>query len=244
MTTPRIWRFGEPVQPLADLLARGGVLAIPTESSYALAADPGNREGVAAVYRIKDREAGKPLPVVVAGIDQLAGLGIDPDLPILGVLARSWPGSLTAVLPLLRPLPAAAGVRSLAVRVPGHARLRTLLAELGTGLTATSANPSGGAPALTPAAAAALLAGVDGGVVDAGPLPGGLPSTLVRWTAGGLEVLRPGSFPAPRLAALLAAARGLGGAAKKSGRPGVVGNDVDRRPSAGARGARKTEEPS
>ncbi len=226
--SPLIWRFGEPVAPLAALLGRGGVLAVPTESSYGLAADPRNPEGVAAVYRIKAREAGKPLPVVVAGLDRLAGLGIDPDLPILAVLARHWPGPLTAVLPISRPLPAAAGAGSLAVRVPGHAPLRTLLRELGADLTATSANPSGGAPATEPAAAAALLSGEDGALVDGGPLPGGPPSTLVRWTPEGLEVLRPGGLPADRLAALLAAAAEAAEAAtKKSPPPRVVGTYPD-----------------
>ncbi len=239
MTAPLVWRLGEPVAPLAALLARGGVLAVPTESSYGLAADPWNPIGVAAVYRIKGREAGKPLPVVVAGIEQLAGLGIDPDLPILGVLARAWPGPLTAVLPLSRPLPAAAGVRSLAVRVPHHAGLRTLLTELGRGLTATSANRSGDAPATTPGEAAALLAGEDSGVVDAGPLAGGPPSTLVRWTPAGLEVLRQGSFAGAPLAALLAAARE---GAKKSGPAGVVGTYVDRAVAGGRRVSKKTED--
>jgi len=238
VTPPLVWRFGEPVAPLEALLLRGGVLAVPTESSYALAADPRNPAGVAAVYRIKAREAGKPLPVVVAGPDMLAGLGIDPDLPILALLARYWPGPLTAVLPISRPLPAAAGAGSLAVRVPGDARLRTLLRELDAGLvglTATSANPSGGAPATEPAAAAALLTGEDGGLVDGGPLPGGPPSTLVRWTPRGLEVLRPGSLPAERLAALLADA-------KKSPFPGVVGTYVDGAAAGGPPTPRKTED--
>ncbi|HEY8020724.1 MAG TPA: L-threonylcarbamoyladenylate synthase [Thermoanaerobaculia bacterium] len=231
----RIWRWGDPLGPLAALLARGGVLAVPTESSYALAADPRNPEGVAAVYRIKRRGAGKPLPVVAAGLGQLAGLGIDPDLPILAVLAHAaWPGPLTAVLPLTRPLPAAAGLPSLAVRVPAHDRLRTLLAELGSGLTATSANHSGGAPAREPSAAAALLAGEDAALVDDGPLPGGPPSTIVRWTPEGLEVLRRGSFPAPGLAALLAA--------NKSNLPPVVGTYEDSGVAGSPRVPRKIEE--
>jgi len=199
-----IWRPGEPVAPLAALLARGGVLAIPTESSYGLGADPWNPEGVARVYRIKQREAGKPLPVVAAGIGQLAGLGIDPEAPILrsmlGRLDALWPAPLTAVLPVARPLPASAGETTLAVRVPAHEGLRRLLAALGTPLTATSANPSGGPPALEPEEAAALLAGEDAVVIDGGRLPGGPPSTLVTpRPEGGFEVLRAGAFPAERL---------------------------------------------
>lgn len=189
------WRRGEPVAPLRELLERGGVLAIPTESSYGLAVDPWNRRGVEAIYRIKGRDRGKPLPVVMAGLDDVERLGIDPDLPILSRLARLWPAALTAVLPLAKPEepgpPAAAGQGSLAVRVPARPDLLDLLRELGP-LTATSANPSGGEPVLDPEDAAALLDGFDAAVVDAGLLAGGPPSTLVRWGAGGLEILRPG----------------------------------------------------
>jgi L-threonylcarbamoyladenylate synthase len=180
------------------------VLAIPTESSYALAADPASAAGVAAVYRMKGRDAGKPLPVVASGLDQLAGLGIDPDLPILVRLARVWPAPVSVLVPLTRPLPAAAGAGTLAVRIPAQPRLRSLLAALGTALTATSANKSGGEPALTAAEAAAVVAGEDAVVVDSGALPGGPPSTLVEWTPAGLVVLRHGSFPAGRLREALA----------------------------------------
>ncbi len=195
----RVWHWGDPVAPLRGLLARGGVLAFPTESSYGLGVDPWNRTGVEAIYRIKEREAGKALPVVIAGREQLAGLGIDPDLHIVETLFAFWPAPLTAALPVARPLPASAGERTLDVRVPDHDRLRELLAALGHGLTATSANRSGEPPILEPAGVAELLAGEDAMVVDGGALPGGPPSTLVAIEKGGLVVLRTGRFPSERL---------------------------------------------
>jgi L-threonylcarbamoyladenylate synthase len=233
-----LWHFGEPVAPLAALLAGGGLLAIPTESSYGLAALPGSAAGVEAIYRVKRRERGKPLPVVIAGLDQLAGLGIRRDLPILEALSAFWPGPLTAVLPvagagaagLAGPagseglpgspdspgrsgpdspaslLPAAAGTRGLAIRIPGHPRLLGLLSELGHGLTATSANRSGGEPLVDPRRAAELLAGEAAMVVDGGLLPGGLPSTVVAAVPGSapdggwaVRVLRAGRVPVERL---------------------------------------------
>jgi L-threonylcarbamoyladenylate synthase len=195
----RVWRRGDPVEPLRELLRRGGVLVIPTESSYGLGADPRNPAGVERIYRIKQREAGKPLPVVVAGREQLADLGVDPGTGIVERLSALWPGPLTAVLPIARPLPASAGTATLAVRVPGHEGLRELLASLGHGLTATSANESGAEPILDPAALADLLAGEDAVVVDGGVLPGGPPSTLVAIDRDGPVVLRAGSFPTERL---------------------------------------------
>jgi L-threonylcarbamoyladenylate synthase len=204
-----LWRFGEPIAPLAALLARGGLLAIPTESSYGLGALPASAGGVEAVYRVKRRERGKPLPVVIAGLEQLAGLGIRTDLPILRHLSAFWPGPLTVVLPIggagaaVAPA-AAAGGCSLAVRIPGHPRLLALLARLGHGLTATSANRSGGEPVLDPREAAELLAGEAAMVIDGGLLPGGPPSTLVAAAAApddarGVVVLRAGRLPVERL---------------------------------------------
>lgn len=198
-----VWRPGDPVEPLRDLLRRGGVLAIPTESSYGLGADPRNRKGVEAIYRIKGREPRKALPVVVADLGQLADLGIDPDLSILKPLSACWPGPLTVALPIAGDtVPAAAGEPTLAVRIPGHEGLRSLLADLGHGLTATSANRSGQEPILDPAELAELLAGEETVVVDGGVLPGGPPSTLVALAAieeTGPVVLRSGSFPVDRL---------------------------------------------
>jgi L-threonylcarbamoyladenylate synthase len=201
------WRFGSPIAPLRAILDRGGVLAIPTESSYGLAADPWNPEGIARVYRLKGREGGKALPLVAADLGQIAALGADPDGPELARLARVagriWPGPLTVVLPVSGELPAAAPDGTVAVRIPAHVGLRTLLAELGRPLTATSANRSGEPPVLDPEVAARLLAGADAAVVDGGRLPGGPPSTVVRLVPGGVEVLREGAVPAAEARRLL-----------------------------------------
>jgi L-threonylcarbamoyladenylate synthase len=134
---------------------------------------------------------------VVADLGQLADLGIDPDLPILEPLSACWPGPLTVVLPLV------AGAGTLAVRIPGHEGLRRLLAALGHGLTATSANRSGGEPVVEPEDLPALLAGEDAVIVDGGSLPGGAPSTLVAIEGGVPVVLRTGSYPVEKLRALL-----------------------------------------
>jgi L-threonylcarbamoyladenylate synthase len=198
------------------VLQAGGVVAIPTESSYGLAALPTSAAGVAAVYRVKQRERGKPLPVVIADVQQLRALGLDPTHPVLAAVAPFWPGPLTVALPFAsrdgltatgasaphpgKP-PAAAGGPSLAVRIPAHAGLLSLLAALGYGLTATSANLSGGEPILDPRQAALLLAGEAAAlVVDGGVLPGGPPSTLVAPVACGagssiaVRVLRQGGL--------------------------------------------------
>lgn len=190
---PERWHWHDPASRLSEVLAGGGVLAVPSESSYGLAVDPRDARGVAAIYRLKRREAGKPLPVVVADAAQLAVLGVAEDAPEIRAVRDLWPAPLTVLVPLAADLPAAAGEPRLAVRVPGHAGLRRLCQELGP-LTATSANLAGEPPILNPDDLAPLLAGAAAVVVDDGVLPGGAPSTLVAWPGGELQVLRPGAF--------------------------------------------------
>lgn len=195
--------LGAPAERLRELLLplldRGGVVAIPTESSYGLAADPRNPEGIARVYGLKGRDAAKALPVVAADRGQVAALGVDLERPDLAPLAHAcdalWPGAVTLVLPVGGDLPAAAPDGTVAVRVPAHAGLRRLLTELGRPLTATSANRSGEPALVDPEDAARLLAGTDGAVVDGGRLPGGAPSTLIRLRDDRIEVLREGAVP-------------------------------------------------
>lgn len=188
------WRPGEPVAPLADLVRRGGVIALPTESSYGLGVDPTDADAVARVFEIKGRPPGEPLPLVVADFDQIRSLGGVATPQEERWLRSVWPAPLTVLLPTLRDLPAAAGSARLGFRIPELLELRELLVELGTGLTATSANRSGEPPIVDPAGLEGLLQGHDAVIVDSGVLPGGRPSTLVAWRDGEFEVLREGRF--------------------------------------------------
>lgn len=209
------WRWGDEIAPLAEHVLGGGILAIPTESSYGLAVDPLNERAVAAVFALKGRSGAKPLPVVIAGPEQLGRLGVDWPVAAGGVESL-WPAALSLLLPTRSAVAAAAGSGRLAVRVPGHEGLRRLLGELGIGLTATSANLAGAEPVLDPAALDALVvaggSGDDGDamatvmIVDDGVLAGGPPSTLVEASAGVVTIRRPGRVG---LDALRAAATGL-----------------------------------
>jgi len=194
-----LWTFGEAVDRLVACIDRGGVLAIPTESSYGLAVDPSNQEAVDAVFQIKGRPAGLPLPVVVGDLSAVADLGVEVTPPMRDRLLQMWPAPLTVVLPIRQPSAASAGLSTLAVRIPQHDQLRELLIKLGRGLTATSANRSGEPAMLGTAEVCALLDGVDAVVVDGGTLSGGPPSTLVVPEGEGWTVLRQGAFPAERL---------------------------------------------
>lgn len=190
-----VWKWGDSLEGVRETLAAGGMLAIPTESSYALATNPRSQEGVEGVFRFKARSADKPLPVVTGSLEQLAELGIDIQDPQLRMLASLWPAPLSVVVPIVRPLPATGSSRSLAVRIPDHPRLVEMLTRLETPLTATSANRSGEPPVCDSVEMALRLAGWRAVVVDDGLLAGGLPSTMVALGTGGLEVLRVGRYP-------------------------------------------------
>ena len=192
---PEVWRWGDSLRAVRELLAAGGLLGIPTESSYALAADPRSSEGVDTVFRFKERSTDKPLPVVIGELEHLSMLGVDLQDPHLQALAGLWPAPLSIVVPIRRPLPAASGGSSLAVRIPDHPGLVEMLTDLRAPLTATSANRSGEPPVCDPIELAHRLEGWPALIVDDGRLPGGLPSTMVRLGPGGLQILRVGRYP-------------------------------------------------
>lgn len=190
-----VWPWDGDLKEVRAALAAGRILAIPTESSYGLAVDPRSANGVEAIYRLKERERGKPLPVVAGSVEQAIDLGVEPNEAIRFAEAH-WPAPLTAVASLRSGLsvPAAAGGDTLAVRVPDHDRLRTLLQALGHPLTATSANRSGEPPACDLADLEPILGAADALVIGGDRTAGGLASTVVSWTSAGLRVLRRGRF--------------------------------------------------
>jgi L-threonylcarbamoyladenylate synthase len=190
-----VWPWDGDLEVVKRALAEGRVLAVPTESSYGLAVDPRSGAGVEAVYRLKERDRGKPLPVVAASMAQVAELGVETN-EALRMAAVHWPAPLTVVAPLTpgASAPAAAGGETLAIRIPAHEKLRGLLRTLGHPLTATSANRSGEPAICDPRALEPILSDADALVVGGETTPGGPPSTVVSWSSAGLRVLRRGRF--------------------------------------------------
>lgn len=188
-------RFTEPehVQAVAaevvDVVARGGVVLLPTESFYGLGVDPRSPSAVARVFAAKDRPRDLPLPVICADWQQIESLVAIPHRDRVR-LGRIWPAALTVIADSRRSMAAAPGA-TLAVRIPGHAMLRALLYRVGP-LTATSANRHRVPPSTSADDAIASLAAPPDLVLDAGGLGGGDVSTIVDLTGEEATVLRRG----------------------------------------------------
>lgn len=181
----------------ADVLREDGILVYPTETFYGLGGLAFSARAVERVYGLKRRDRGKPLSVVISGLD-MAGEISAPLPPLFLDLARAfWPGPLTLVVrarPLFPPAMLGPG-GSLAMRVPGAEWLREFLRRLGAPVTATSANLSGGLEISRPEEAVELFRGNVDIIVDGGPTPGGLPSTIVDLTSDKPVLVRPGAVP-------------------------------------------------
>jgi L-threonylcarbamoyladenylate synthase len=189
-------------------LRDGHVVAYPTDTLYALGALATSTEAVRTVLRIKERLPEKTLPLIAADLDQVVWL-TGPLSPLAARLAaRWWPGPLTMVVDVCRPL--AEGVvapdGSVAVRIPAHDHVRDVVRRAGAPVTSTSANRSGDPPATTAGECLALdvAAEVDGQsglamVLDGGPAITRVPSTIVDVRNGDLRLLREGALPWSRV---------------------------------------------
>lgn len=186
-------------------LSDGGLVAVPTETVYGLAADATNAEAVAGIYKAKGRPSFNPLIIHVDGPDMASRYGWFDD--VAGKLvAAFWPGPLTLVVPLAvgHNLAAAvtANLTTVAIRQP-HGVMAELARRLGRPLAAPSANSSGRiSPTQARHVADDLGHKVDL-ILDNGPCPVGLESTIVSITDGTPTVLREGGVPRDAIEAVM-----------------------------------------
>ena len=182
--------------PAADTIRGGGVVAIPTDTFYALAVDPFNRAAVARIFSVKQRGADRAVPLVAADVDQVRrwlGGGL---APIGARLAeRFWPGQLTLLVPAPSSLAAEVtrGTGKVGVRVPAHKVTRAVCELCGRPLTATSANVSGQPATDEPDDVEASIGSRIDMLVDAGRTAGGPASTIVDVTGDEALLVRSGA---------------------------------------------------
>jgi len=195
----------EAIAEAARLILAGQPVAVPTETVYGVAADATNGEAVARIYQAKGRPSFNPLIVHLPSLGEAERIASFDDRA-REIAGRYWPGPLTLVLPLradsgIASL-VAAGLATVAVRVPAHPAMRALIENCGRPLAAPSANASG---RVSPTRAEHVLKSLGGRIpliVDGGPTALGLESTIVAVDAGRLRLLRPGPISAEDLGAV------------------------------------------
>lgn len=195
----------EAIAAAARILRSGGLVAFPTETVYGLGADATDDRAVARVFEAKNRPEFNPLIVHVPDI-AAARLLVEWTGEAQALAERFWPGPLSLVLPRLPDCPvsglAAAGLPTLAVRAPRGAAARALLERTGRPVAAPSANPAG---AVSPTRAEHVLDALGEAVdlvLDDGPCPVGIESTVVDLCGEEPVLLRPGGLPAEEIEAL------------------------------------------
>jgi L-threonylcarbamoyladenylate synthase len=193
------------IERAVAVLRAGRLVAFPTETVYGLGADATDPGAVAAIFRAKSRPATNPLIVHVADAAAAAQLVAAWPESAARLAARFWPGPLTLVLPRGPRIPdlVTAGGPTVAVRVPAHPVALALLQAAGVPVAAPSANPSG---YVSPTRAEHVLAGLAGVVdlmLDAGPVPGGIESSVLDLTSDPARLLRPGLVSAQQIEALI-----------------------------------------
>lgn len=193
------------IQECAGILRRGGLVAIPTETVYGLAANALDPAAVARIFEAKQRPSWDPLIVHVSDFEMVGQVAAEFPLHIRALVERFWPGPLTVLLKRSSQLPEAvtAGLETVAVRMPGHPVARTLIAVANLPLAAPSANRFGRS---SPTTAEHVLRDLDGAidaVLDAGPTNIGVESTVLDALRTPPLLLRPGGITREQLEAVL-----------------------------------------
>ncbi|MFK7862778.1 MAG: L-threonylcarbamoyladenylate synthase [Pseudohongiellaceae bacterium] len=182
------------LQRAESILREGGLLAVPTETVYGLAADASNAEAVNAIFAAKGRPADHPLIVHIASFEEVENWATDIPPEAQALAAAFWPGPLTILLKKANRVPTVVtgGLSTIGLRVPSHTVLHRLLVKTGLGLAAPSANPY---KQLSPTSASQVLEKLDGkidGVLEGGDCQLGVESTILDLSGKVPQILRVG----------------------------------------------------
>ena len=184
----------QPIRQAAEIIRRGGIVAFPTETVYGLGADAFQPLAIARIFEVKKRPYFDPLIVHVSSLGDLERLVIDIPQNAKKLVDRFWPGPLTTVLPKKDEVPGivTAGLPSVAIRMPDHPMALTLIKESGCPIAAPSANLFGYLSSTTAEHVRDQLCDQVDLILDGGPCPVGVESTIVSFLEEKPRLLRPG----------------------------------------------------
>ena len=184
----------------ATLLRAGELVAFPTDTVYGVAAVSTEPTAVAQLYAAKGRSLDKAIPILIADADHLNAVVTDINHLVRRLMAQYWPGGLTLILPKSSMVSSKVSqTPNVAVRLPDLKLTREIIAAVGEPLAVTSANRSGRPSSRTAKDVIAQLGGRVAAVVDGGPCPDVVASTVLDCTTNPPRIVRVGAIPAETL---------------------------------------------
>jgi L-threonylcarbamoyladenylate synthase len=189
------------IERASKLLHEGELIVFPTDTVYGIAAAVDRPEAVARLYVAKGRPLDRPIPVLISDFAQVQRLAPHADARLERLLRRYWPGGLTVVLEAAGWLPReiVGDTGHVGLRIPDHPLALALIEAAGGALATTSANRSGEPAATNASEAFDALAHQAALVIDDGPSPGGVNSTVIAVDGGRISILREGAITAGEL---------------------------------------------
>ena len=184
------------LEKAVSALNRGGLVAFPTDTLYALGAHAFMEEAISRVYEAKGRPQGMALPLLLSGPGEIDRVAVDVPQAAWGLAERFWPGAVTMVLYKAPSVSSTitGGRDTVAVRVPSHPLALALMEGVGAPLTGTSANRSGGPDPVTAEVVRQHLGEAVDVVLDEGPCTLAVSSTIVDMTAETPKIVRAGAI--------------------------------------------------
>ena len=189
--------LNQAIRQAAEIISRGGVAAFPTDTVYGIGAHINSASAVKRIYVIKGREEIKPLQLLLASIQEIDRVAIEIPDEARALAEAFLPGGLTIVLKKSPSVPGlvTAGLDTVAVRVPGHPVCLELVKAVGAPIAATSANLSGRPSAIDAQEVRSQLGSQVDIIIDGGPAPLGMDSTIIDLTQNPPKLLREGAVP-------------------------------------------------
>ncbi len=192
------------IQQGADVLKRGGLVAFPTDTLYALGANALSGDAIERVVAVKGRSRGKPLSVLVPSVEVARSLAPETAEQVWAMAAACWPGALTIVVRASLKLPTAlTGTGTIGLRLPGGAVAGAVLRAFDGPVIGTSANKAGGPDPADAKTVQRAIGGLIDLILDGGRVTLGIPSTVLDCTQTPARILREGAVPRTRLSGFI-----------------------------------------